>query len=470
MQPFQLTVNSQLAQLADSPQEGLLSSKAGWRPMLLLNLSQRMRVLTSIWMCTVIRVSPLSLLPPSYVILTCLGSMSNKHILKHSEPERPAKVQKRMKSQLAATQDNGEERVRSDPLAELEVSRQSLEFMDARFDIDGSCQDAFTKQLTSVMYMPDLSLFPLVYEHDSASTHTAADARTSIGPGGLHTQPPTNDQLAADQLDEKFLKLLDPEMLNQHPSGRCPQDSAPSQAFSTEADVSFSSTSPLPVPQLLPDEMQALPTQFSRHPPPEYKVVKDYWNGKMFSNSYLDEIRGTVDPAFSNDNWGDKYYFSDVIGFKHLEDFKPDTGQRVNDIATLEGLQLRAKAIPHRTAKESWNSYYAIMNRVAGGDGKGKAPLMSFEGTGQHIRRAPMLTDSPSSPHGLQHGVQAQKGIDCRNMMQGIPPVMPVAPGTHPVQFGATRLTSRNIDSSGDSGLVGDGNSDHSPQMQQLSW
>ncbi len=424
--------------------------------MLLLNLSQRMRVLRLTWMRTAIRVSLLSHLSPFHVILTGLGPLSNKHILKHPELERPAKVQKMMKPQSAATQDNGEEHVRSDPLADPNVSRQSLEFMDARFDLDESCQDTFTKRLTSVLYLPDLSLFPLVDEQDSASVHTAADASTSIDPGGLHTQPLTNDPPAADQLDEKFLKLLDPEMLNQHPSGHFPQDSAPSQALSIEIDASFSSTSPLPASQLLPEEIQAPPIRVSQHPATGYEAVKNYWSGKMFSNGYLDEIRGTVDPAFSNDNWGDEYYFSDLVGFKHLEDFEPDSGQRVNDLATLEGLRLRAKAIPHRTAKESWNSYYATMNRVAGGDRKGKAQLLSLEETGQGMRRSTMLTDSPSFPQGLQHGVQTQKGIDYCNVMHGIPSVLPVVPGTHPTRIGTASFTPRNIDNSGEDGLVGD--------------
>ncbi len=383
------------------------------------------------------------------MILTCLVPLSNRDTLKHPQPERPANVQEMMKHPLAATQDNEEEGVRSDALADPEVGRQGRGFMDALFDLDESCQDAFTKQLTSVMYMPDLSLFPLKDEQYSASTRTTADARTSVDPRGLHTQSFTNNQPAADQLDENFLKLLDPDMLNQHPSDPCPQDSAPSQALSVEIDVSFSSTGPLPASQLLPEEMQPPPIQISRHPPIEYEAIKNYWSGKKFSNNYLDEIRGAVDPAFSNENWGDEYYFSGLIGFKHLEDFKHDSEQRVNDIATLEGLQLRANAIPHRTAKESWNSYYATMSRLAGGDRKDKGQILSSEGKGRGIRRPIMLTDSPSFQHAL---------------MQSIPPVTPVASGSHAVRCGTAPVTPRKIDSRGDIELVGH------RQLQQRSW
>ena len=409
-------------------------------------------------MRTAIPVSPLSLLPPFHVILTCLGPFSNKHTLKPLEPERPVKVQKMMKPQSAATQDNGEERVRSDPPAESEVLRENLESVDARFDLDASCEDAFTKQLTNVLYMPDLTLFPLIDEQASTSAHTAVDGNASIDLGVLHAQSSTKDQSAADQLDEKFLELLDPYMLNQHPSVCCPQDSAPIQPLSTKLDVSFSSTNPLQTSSLLTEKMQPLSIQTARHPPTKYEVVRNYWTGKMFSNGYLDRIRGAVDPAFSNDNWGDEYYFSGSVGFKRLEDIKPNSDHKIDDIATLEGLQLRAKAIPHRTVEESWNSYYATVDRVADGDRKEKVQLLSFEGTRQGIRRPTMLMDDQSLPGEFQHGIQAQKGTRRRSMMQGIRPAMPVAPSIHSVQFGTAPFIPRSIESSGNAGLVGDGN------------
>lgn len=429
-----------------------------------------MRVLASIRICIAIPVSPSSLLPPFRVILTCLGPFSHKHTPKPPEPERPVKVPEMTKSQLAATQDNGEERARSDPPAELEFLRQNLGSVDAPFDLDASCEDAFTKQLIYVDYMPDLSLFPLIDEQISTSAHTAVDGYASTDLGVLHAQSSTKAQCAADQLGENFLELLDPYMLNQHPSDIFPQDSAPLQPLSTKLDVSSSSTNPLQTPSLLTEEMQPLSIQAARHPPTKHEVVREYWNGEMLSNSYLDRIRGAVDPAFCNDNWGDEYYFSGSVGFKGLKDIKPNSDHQIDDIAILEGLQLRAKAIPHRTVEESWNSYYATVDRVADGDRKENLQLSSFEGTRQDFRWPTMLMDGQPLHGGLQCGIQAQKGTRCRNMMQGIRPAMPVAPSIHSVQFGIAPFIPRCIGSSGNGGLVGDGKSHHNAQLQQRPW
>ncbi|ERF74755.1 hypothetical protein EPUS_04924 [Endocarpon pusillum Z07020] len=390
---------------------------------------------------------------------------SNKHTLKPPEPERPVKVPKMMKPRSAASQTNGEEGARSDPPADWEFLRPNLKSVDACFDLDASCEDAFTDQLTRVHYMPDLSLFSLIDEQISTSAHTPVNGNASIDLGVLHAQSSTKDQWAADQLDEKYLELLDPYMLSQHPSDCCPQDSAPIQPLSTKLDVSSSSTNPLQTSPLLTEEMQPLSIQAARHPPTQYEVVRNYWSGEMLSNSYLDRIRGAVDPAFSNDNWGDEYYFTDSVGFKGLKDIKPNSDHKIDDVATLEGLQLRATAIPHRTVEESWNSYYATVDRVANGDRKGKVQFSSFEGAWQGTRQPTMLMDGQSLHGGLQHGIQAQKGTRCRNLMQGIRPAMPVAPSIHSVQFGTAPFIPRSIDSSGNNGLVGDGIFDHNAQL-----
>ncbi|KAF7507168.1 hypothetical protein GJ744_010850 [Endocarpon pusillum] len=451
---MELTMNSQQAQPAIGFQEGLISEQA--------------------WM-------EAHASAPSVTENTSAGidtdmycysrPFSNKHTVKPPEPGRPVKVPKMMKSQSAATQDSWGERARSDPPAEFEVLRQNLESVDAPFDLDASCEDAFTEQLANVHchYMPDLSLFPLIDEQISTSAHTAVDGSASIDLGVLHAQSSTKDQWAGDQLDEKF---LEPYMLSQHPSDSCPQDSAPIQPLSTKLDVSSSSTNPLQTSSLLTEETQPLSIQAARHPPTQYEVVRNYGSGEMLSNSYLDRIRGAVDPAFSNDNWGDEYYFSGSVGFKGLKDIKPPNSHpKIDDIDILEGLQLRAKAIPHRTVEESWNSYYTIVDRVANEDRKGKVQLSSFKGARQGIRRPTMLMDGQSLHGGLPHGIQAQKGTRYRNMMQGVRPAMPVAPSIHSVQFGTAPFIPGSIDSRGNEGLVGDGISDRrNAQLQQRLW
>lgn len=243
-------------------------------------------------------------------------------------------------------EDNAKNSIGPDPVSEPAVAQHSPEAADIRRTLDVSYQKAFVKQVKALLINTEPSS-PPVNGQTSASPRTAADTDASIEPGVPFEQSRTGDQISTDGIDHDFFhRLLSSDVLNQPSPGPQPQCPAAPRLSPAQLDFPSSPTMPSYRSSLLPQEMQPPSTPTTLQPPSEYEIVRDYSTGNIFPNSYLDRIRDSVDSAFSNENWGDEHYFSGPSGFKHLEDFKPNPHHKADRQAVLQGLQLRAMAIP----------------------------------------------------------------------------------------------------------------------------
>ena len=194
---------------------------------------------------------------------------------------------------------------------------------------------------------------------------------------------------------------------------------------------------------LLLQEFLPPPPVIRQHPLPNYETVTDYYTGKGFPNWYLNKIRGPVDSSFSNDKWGDEYYFPRQSHYTYIEDFKPNPYAQLDEEAMGKGLELRAETIPLRTKEESWKSCEESMNKTGlNADEEESKPLM-FQEMQKRIQARIKEFQAPPLPRDLEPDVQQEKIMHSKIAMQGMKPGTLAQPGVHPLRIATAPFIAR---------------------------
>jgi hypothetical protein len=230
-------------------------------------------------------------------------------------------------------------------------------------------------------------------------------------------------------------------MLNQLSPISQPQRPASQKSSSAQLDFTFSPRLPSYIPALLPQQMQPPSTPATSYPPSEYEIIRDYKTGSAFPNRYLNRLRDSVDPTFSNHNWGDEYYFSDATPFTYIEDTISKPHLPAYTPALHWGLKRRADAVPLRPEDDMWKSYQRTMDRLVRGDGERKHPSPSLQEMEQNTRSSPIHTERHRPlPLNLEPSVQAQEMMDFPGPTQGMQWPSLIAPAPHPFRIGTALL------------------------------
>ena len=318
--------------------------------------------------------------------------------------------------------------------------------VDSLLTLDASYQETFTKELDLLLIDAGLSLSSPVEGQNFVPTNNAAHTTSRVDFGAPPVQSQSVNEFAADPVDDEFFQnLLRSDALNQYSSDPRLQPAARSQSSLMQLDFPSFPTMPSDKSSLLPEKMQPPCPPIDLHPPNVYGNVRDYQTGHIFPNSYLDRIRAPVDPTFSNENWGDDYYFSDSCNFRYIEDFKPNPHQGVDREAIFQGLQLRAMSIPERTVEDSWTGFEASLKKLSNEDCKEKNPPTSVDEMERHLQRSILEAGRQPLPPDLEPAVQIQKIFHSRNAMQGINVATLLAPGINPFRVGTAPFVVESL-------------------------
>jgi hypothetical protein len=334
------------------------------------------------------------------------------------------------------------EAARSDPFFKLAIAQHSPESADIRLPLDASYQKGYEKHIEDLRIKAE----PLSC-HASGRGSILSCAAATVGDSsddteGLIERPRTSDQTAKDEIDhDLFQNLLDSDMLDQHSPVSQPQFPLSAGSSPVQLDSAFSHRLPSYIPALLPQQMQPPSTPITSHPSPGYGTIKDYRTGVAFPNRYLDQIRDSVDPNFSNENWGDEYYFGDATPFTYIEDVDSNPHLQTEKEPLHWGMQVRAMAIPWRPEEDIWKSLERAMDRLSGGNGERKLSFPSQQGKRRGIQ--PITTRNKRhrpSRLDLESRAQAPEQLNFPKPRRVIewPPL--VAPGPPPLPIGTLPL------------------------------
>ena len=330
----------------------------------------------------------------------------------------------------------------SDPVTKLAVAQHGPESADIRLSLDASHQQGFGRQVEDLR----INAQPLSYRasgRGSVLSCAAASAGDSSGDTeGLIARSRTGEQTATDEIDhDLFQDLLSSDMLEQHPPISPPQFPSSVRSSPVQLDSTFAHGLPSYIPALLPQQMQPPSSPITSHPPFENGTIRDYRTGFAFPNSYLNRLRDSVDPTFSNENWGDNYYFSDASPFTYIEDLKSNPHLQTEKEPLRWGLQVQAMDIPWRPEEDIWKSLQRTMDRLSGGIGERELPSSSQQKKDQEIRPTTSHTERRRpSPLDPEISAQAPEPMNFPRPTQGIewPPL--VAPGPLPIRIGTLPL------------------------------
>jgi hypothetical protein len=297
-----------------------------------------------------------------------------------------------------------------------------------------------------------------------ADTSASIELDPSLAKLATQKQERTNGELATGRTDHEFTEsVLNSKVLNEL---QYSETAATTPSSELQLDFRFSPARQAYRSSLLPEETQPTETTISLHPHPQSETIKDYYSGEVFPSRYLARIRGQVDPNFSNENWGDEYYFSDSYRFWYIEDYRANPNKRFDCHATQRGLELRARKIPERTGKESWKSFEESIIRVASDEGNEKAKTLTFEEMQQRIQQQIQEIKPQPLFRDLQPNVQQQKINHSRKAIQGTNFENLVAPGVHPFRFRTSSFVKRRLSCNG---RIEKGRFDRNAQLQQWS-
>lgn len=410
----------------------------------------------------------------SYAQLTYVVKWSNKRSLESvaSKPtsERPSKAQKIAKEHSLPMKDVGGEAGEADFFQRPIVPWHSPTEVDNSLDLTAAEQEAFVKELRALLKNVEVTPPSPVNEQkvDERPSATIPPAKVNLEASPPHSR--TKGSVSPAQNEHGlFQNLLNSDVLNEPSSSPNPQDTAPPQIPPTEADFSSSPLEPSHRSSLLQEEMQPPLTPTQTEPPREYEPTRHYETGNMFPTSYLSRVRHPVDSTFSNDHWGDAYYFSDPCTFKHTEDFRPDHYHRTDHHAVIRGLKERARTIPERSEEESWKSFDALLRKLGGEKIGRKDPAMALTEMKQRIQRRINETGILPGPRDLDPTVQEQTTYHSRRAMQGTNAAALIAPGTPPPRAEAASSVRKRL--SGNERVVGkesDGNSESQQSLDVL--
>lgn len=388
--------------------------------------------------------------------LTCLDTSSRKRSLEDPETEY------RVENPNATNKQSQEyeEDITEDPVEEdvTEVSIEGDSFCGPTTPRDSPGQlnqclplgllehKGVVEKVKALPYSPQLSSSP---PFDNRTTALRWDISASDDVELPTERSLTENYVAKDQTDDDILR----DLLNldsQRSSDTPLQYAADSQSSQIELNfpssptpASYRSSSPT-------QEMQLLSTPSPSEQSSRYEIVRDHYIGKVVPDSYLDRIRSSVDLTFSNEIWGDEYYFSDSgkFKFKHIEDFAPNPFREADRNATNQGLRQQAMRIPKRTMKGTWESFEAALNKASGGDRDEADPPMSLEEMERLIRSTIGKDTPPTLPQDLRPRVQNKKTIHYRSATHGNEIPTLVAPGLHVSRSGTAppilRTTTNN--------------------------
>lgn len=315
----------------------------------------------------------------------------------------------------------------------------------ARFSFDASEQEALVKQLGASRHSYELSrsLLP-VTGRNFATQDVVTDGSADVDLGEHLTNPTTNEQLATDQIDHEFFEsLLRSDLLNQTTSDTSSEDASASAALEVRLDLPFSPILPPYRSSLMSQETQPTPSRATKNLPVKYEVVRDYNTGRILHDSYLARLREAVDPAFSNDDWGDAYYFPGSSRFKPIGDHRINPCRGADSHAIMKGLKCRAMAIPERTVEESWKSFGDMHEQLGRTDNEAEDHLISFEVMKQGIQPCIREDQYLPLPLDLEPAAQRQKIIHGCRAMQAINAATLCGPGIEPFQVGAMPFVAK---------------------------
>jgi hypothetical protein len=291
-----------------------------------------------------------------------------------------------------------------------------------------------------------------------ADTSASIELDPSFAKLATEKQEPTNGELATGKTDHEIIESVNELQYS--------ETAATTPSSELQLDFRFSPARQPYRSSLFPEEMQPPETIIPLHPHPQSETIKDYYSGEVFPNCYLARIRGQVDPNFSNENWGDEYYFSDSHRFWYNEDYRANPNKPFDCHATQRGLELRARKIPERTGKASWKSFEESIIRVASDEGNEKAKTLTFEEMQQRIQQQIQEIKPQLLLRDLQPNVQQQKINHSRKAMQGINVENLVAPGVHPFRVCTSPFIKRRLSCNG---RIEKGRFDWNAQLQQWS-
>lgn len=371
------------------------------------------------------------------------------HSFNSPKIEHSVRTQETVERCAKTAEDVAEEPFENEISLQTVAPPQSPVAVDVRLTLDATYQEAFVRELESLLQNGEVSSFSTTGGQDSVLPHIIAKSTASVELDLLPVQPSAENPTATDQIDHGFFQsLLEPGELKQGSSSNMhEQGAAHTRPSPTQLDFSSSPAISSHESSLLLQEMQPSPMTFPVYPQSEYEAIRDYRTGRRFPNSYLDRIRRAVDPTISNDNWGDEHYFPESSCFRHIEDFRPDPHNRVDSHAISQGLNLAAMAVPLRTMEDSWKRFEESLGKRDSGESELELPPASFDEMTQRIQRCIAKSGGLPLPRDLEGRVQRQKISHSCRAMRGINAVALVAPDIHPFRIGTAPFVTNCLES-----------------------
>jgi hypothetical protein len=323
------------------------------------------------------------------------------------------------------------------------VPRNSPVPMNEDLILGASYQEAFAKITDYMLCNPALTAYLAGDAQDPFPQLTTTGATARNETEDVLATSSTNEQLPAHEME-----WLNSDVVSRTSSSPDSQSAAVPKPETTQADLPSSLGMPSYGSSLYSQDIQLPCAPVVKYPSRKYETVKYHETGKIFPAPYLSQIRALVDPTFANDNWGDEYYFSGAMNFKHLEDFRRDPYHETDQEAGHQGLDRRAMAIPLRTMKDSMQSFGEALNKLGSGDGMGSIAPGTVEEIQQCIQQC-LPREPPQLPRDLEPRIQQQKIIDSRRAKREIDVRLLAAPNSLPFRLGTAPFVAGNIRQNG---------------------